>query len=108
MSLLYEVHSDQLQSLALYRSDGTLIASEPVTQEKENAEVSEQGWFLGARKDIENIQISLPHIQNLFFDGSYRYHRVISFSTAVDINDGNQPGMGVLLVDFKYSAIQDA
>ena len=108
LSLLYEVHSDQLQSLALYRSDGTLIASEPVAQEKENAEVSEQGWFLGARKDIENIQISLPHIQNLFFDGSYRYHRVISFSTAVDINDGNQPGMGVLLVDFKYSAIQDA
>ncbi len=107
MSLLYEVYSDQIQSLALYRTDGSLIASEPVAQEKDNTEVSEQSWFLGARKDIENIQISTPHIQNLFFDGSYRYQRVISFSTAVDINDGNQPGTGVLLVDFKYSAIQD-
>lgn len=108
LSLLYEVYSDQIQSLALYRTDGSLIASEPVAQEKENSKVLEQDWFLGARKDIENIQISMPHIQNLFFDGSYRYQRVISFSTAVDINDGNQPGTGVLLVDFKYSAIQDA
>ncbi len=108
MSLLYEVHSDQIQSLALYRTDGTLIASEPVAMEKETADVTDQDWFLAARKDIENIQISMPHIQNLFFDGSYRFHRVISFSTSVDMNDGNQPGVGILLVDFKYSAIRDA
>lgn len=108
MSLLYEVNSNQIQSLALYGSDGKLLLSEPVAMEKEGTEVSEQDWFLSAKKDIENIQISMPHIQNLFFDGTYRYQRVISFSTAVDINDGKQPGLGVLLIDFKYSAIQDA
>ncbi len=108
MSLLYEVNSNQIQSLALYGSDGKLLLSEPVAMEKEGTEVSEQDWFLSAQKDIENIQISMPHIQNLFFDGTYRYQRVISFSTAVDINDGRQPGLGVLLIDFKYSAIQDA
>lgn len=108
MSLLYEVNSNQIQSLALYGSDGKLLLSEPVAMEKEGTEVSEQDWFLSAKKDIENIQISMPHIQNLFFDGTYRYQRVISFSAAVDINDGNQPGLGVLLIDFKYSAIQDA
>ena len=35
-SLLYETNSDKIQSMALYGSDGNLIASEPVSLEKEN------------------------------------------------------------------------
>ena len=33
-SLLYETNSDKIQSMALYGSDGNLIASEPVSLEK--------------------------------------------------------------------------
>ena len=35
-SLLYEVNSDKIESLALYGNEGRLIASEPVAVEKEN------------------------------------------------------------------------
>ena len=106
-SLLYETNADKIQSLALYGSDGRLIASEPVAAEKENVEVTKQRWYRNAENDIENVHFSTPHTQNLFADGSFRYHRVISLSQSVDINDGERPGIGVLLVDMKYSVVDD-
>ena len=86
-SLLYETNSDKIQSMALYGSDGNLIASEPVSLEKENVEIKNQDWYQNAENAIENIHFSMPHVQNLFQDGTYRYHRVISLSRSVDIND---------------------
>ena len=106
-SLLYETNVDKIQSLALYGSDGRLITSEPVAAEKENVEVTKQRWYRNAENDIENVHFSTPHTQNLFADGSFRYHRVISLSQSVDINDGERPGIGVLLVDMKYSVVED-
>ena len=106
-SLLYEINSDKIQSIALYGKDGKLIASEPVAMEKNNADVTSQSWYCNAESDIENIQFSLPHTQNLFRDGSFRFYRVISLSRSVDINDGERPGSGVLLVDIKCSVIED-
>ena len=53
------------------------------------------------------MHFSLPHIQNLFADGTYRYYWVISLSRSVDINDGEKPRSGVLLVDMKYSVISN-
>ena len=106
-SLLYEANSDKIQSMALYGSDGRLIASEPVSAEKENVDIKNQDWYQNAEEAIENIHFSTPHIQNLFRDGTFRYHRVISLSRSVDINDGEEPGSGVLLMDMKYSVIED-
>lgn len=106
-SLLYEVNSDKIESLALYGNEGRLIASEPVAVEKENIDVRGQDWYKNAESAIENVHFSVPHIQNLYEDGLYRYHWVVSLSRYVDINDGEIPGSGVLLVDMKYSVIED-
>lgn len=106
-SLLYEVNSDKIESLALYGNEGRLIASEPVAVEKENIDVTGQDWYKNAESAIENVHFSVPHIQNLYEDGLYRYHWVVSLSRYVDINDGEIPGSGVLLVDMKYSVIED-
>lgn len=106
-SLLYEVNSDKIESLALYGNEGRLIASEPVAVEKENIDVTGQDWYKNAESAIENVHFSIPHIQNLYEDGLYRYHWVVSLSRYVDINDGEIPGSGVLLVDMKYSVIED-
>lgn len=106
-SLIYEINSDKLQSIALYRDDGTLIASDPVAVEKENIDVKNQDWYIHAENDIENIHFSIPHTQNLFQDGKFRYYRVISVSCSVDINDGGKSESGVLLIDMKCSVIED-
>ena len=74
---------------------------------KDNVKVADQKWYQDARSEIENIHFSTPHVQNLFADGTFRYHRVVSLSRSVDINDGSTSGSGVLLVDMKYSVLED-
>ena len=106
-SLLYETNADKIESLALYGSEGNLIASEPVAAEKAGVKATDQEWYKNAADEIENIHFSTPHTQNLFVDGSFRYQRVISLSRSVDINDGEKPGSGVLLVDMKYSVVEE-
>lgn len=106
-SMLYETNTDKIQSLALYGYEGKLIESEPVATVKDNVKVADQKWYQDARSEIENIHFSTPHVQNLFDDGTFRYHRVVSLSRSVDINDGSTSGSGVLLVDMKYSVLED-
>ena len=59
-SLLYEVNSDKIESLALYGNEGRLIASEPVAVEKENIDVKGQDWYKNAESAIENVHFSIP------------------------------------------------
>ena len=66
-----------------------------------------QEWFKNAEDAIENIHFSTPHIQELFEDGSYRYQWVVSLSRYVDVNKGEIPETGILLLDMKYSVIRD-
>lgn len=106
-SLLYEINTDKIQSMALYDYNGRLLSAEPVSVQKNEVDPTEQSWYQNAEADIENIHFSIPHIQNLFADGSYRYYWVVSLSRSVDINDGEKPGNGVLLVDMKYSVIEN-
>lgn len=46
-------------------------------------------------------------MQDLFQDDAKRYHWVISLSRAVDVIDGDSPENGILLVDMKYSFIEE-
>ena len=106
-SLLYEINTDKVQSMALYDSDGAQLVAEPVSERKKGVKASKQDWYTNAEEEIENVHFSLPHIQNLFEDGTYRYYWVISLSRSVDINDGEKPRSGVLLVDMKYSVVEN-
>ena len=54
---------------------------------------------------MENMHFSTPHIQNLFDDDASRYYWVISLSRVVELTDGGNSQMGVLLVDMDYSSI---
>ncbi len=106
-SLMYEANTETIESLALYDNNGEVIICEPVGEKKADFKVKDQEWFQSARKEIENIHFSTPHIQNLFEDGSYEYKKVISLSRSVDINNKEKSSSGVLLVDMKYSVIED-
>lgn len=106
-SLLYEVNNDKIQSMALYDSNGKIIAAEPVAAQKKNQKVTEQDWYKSATDEIENIHISTPHIQDLFENETYQYNWVVSLSSLVDMNQGDTPDNGVLLVDMKYSMIEE-
>ena len=107
MNLLYEANKDNLISIACYTGEGQLVAAVPVANEKSQVNIVKQQWFTDAVGQMENLHFSTPHVQNLFDDGTFRYHRVVSLSRSVDINDGSTSGSGVLLVDMKYSVLED-
>ena len=45
MNLLYEANKDNLKSVAVYNNYGSLMAAEPVASQKEDPNVTRQGWF---------------------------------------------------------------
>ncbi len=105
MNLLYEANRDNLRSIAVYNEYGSLMAAEPVVSQKEDPDITKQGWYKHAMEEVENMHFSTPHIQNLFDDASFRYYWVISLSRVVEYTDKGTPQSGVLLVDMDYSGI---
>mgnify|MGYP003078202637 CR=1 FL=1 len=93
MNLLYEANKDNLRSIAIYNNYGSLLAAEPVASQKEDPNVTRQGWYQQAMEEMENMHFSTPHIQNLFDDSTMRYYWVISLSRVVEITPaGRAPG----------------
>lgn len=105
MNLLYEANRDKLRTIAIYNRDGSLVAAEPVASQKEDPDVTRQEWYQKAVDKMENIHFSIPHIQNLFDDNSFRYYWVISSSRAVELTENRTSQTGVLLVDMDFSSI---
>lgn len=105
MNLLYEANRSRLRSIAIYNHYGSLMAAEPVALQKEDPDVTRQGWYEKAAADTANMHFSTPHIQNLFDDGTRQYYWVISLSRVVELTDHGVPLTGVLLVDMDYSGI---
>ncbi|SDF40635.1 sensor histidine kinase [Marvinbryantia formatexigens DSM 14469] len=105
LNLLYEANKENLRSIALYDHYGSLITAEPVAAQKEDPNVTQQGWFVRAMEEVENMHFSTPHIQNLFHDATYRYYWVISLSRMVELTNGGDSVQGVLLVDMDFSGI---
>lgn len=103
--LLCEANKDKILSIALFDTNGSLLDASPVSSQKPGTDVTDQDWFQDALNHIENVQISLPHVQNLFEDKDQKYQWVISISRMVEMNDGESSRQGVLLVDLDYDAI---
>ncbi len=106
MNLMYEAHKDNLVSIALFTSDGRLLSAAPVSNRKEGRDVRQQGWFQEAMAQVENFHFSLPHVENIFDDGTYRYRWVVSLSRMVELNRSGSTDGGVLLVDMNYASIE--
>ena len=105
LNLLYQANKENLRSIALYNEYGSLLAAEPVAVQKEDPDVTRQGWFEDAMQEVENMHFSTPHIQNLFRDSTFRYYWVTSLSRMVEITNNGDTQMGVLLVDMDFSSI---
>ena len=105
MNLLYEANRDNLKGIAVYNNYGSLMAAEPVASQKEDPNITQQGWYQKAMEETENMHFSTPHIQNLFNDSKFHYYWVISLSRAIEITDHGVSQTGVLLVDMDYSGI---
>ena len=57
MNLLYEGNDDGIRSIAIYNSSGSLMAAEPIAQQKEDPNVTDQDWFRQAIEEMENMPL---------------------------------------------------
>lgn len=105
MELLYEENRDALVCVAVFGSDGSVIAATPLTELKETVLPQQRSWFTAAMQDIENLHFSTPHIQQMFVDPDNPYRWVVSLSRQVQLNRGGRTERGVLLVDMRFSGI---
>ena len=77
MGLLYEENRDDLVSLAVFDSEGNLVSAVPLASLKAKADPAGSEWFLAARKNMENLHFSSPHVQNIFDDPDSPYRWVV-------------------------------
>ncbi len=106
MNLVYEVNRDTLMSVAVFDYKGNLLSAAPVATLKPGIKPSSQAWFLSARQVIENQHFSTPHVQNLFESSNFKYNWTVSLSRMVTLMEGGDTYPGVLLVDMKYTGIE--
>lgn len=106
LGLLYEENRDDLVSLAVFDSRGTLVSAVPLAALKAGSEPARSEWFRAASQSMENLHFSTPHVQNIFDDPDSPYRWVVSLSHYVELTrDGVTEG-GVLLVDMSFSGIE--
>ena len=106
MKLLYDANASSLVSVAIFSDDGDLIAAQPLSRTKPNADPVSEDWFTKANEQIENVHFSAPHVENLFVNSDNIYHWVVSLSRAVELTSNGTSTLGVLLVDMNYNSIE--
>lgn len=106
LALLYEANKDNLVSIACFTDEGELIGATPISNLKQDLDVSTQEWFIRAEQKMENLHFSNPHVENLFEDMDYRHYWVVSLSRIVELTNKGRNERGILVVDMNYSSIE--
>ncbi|MDO5416147.1 MAG: sensor histidine kinase [Lachnospiraceae bacterium] len=106
MKLLYDNNADSLENIALLSRDGELLEAMPAARLKPAVDVTKESWFQETLEKTENLHFSGPHVQYIFDDMENRYRWVISVSRAVEITQGASVSQGVLLLDIRYSSLE--
>lgn len=106
MRLLYQTNSSAIENIALFSNRGQLLEIMPFANLKPLVDTSEEDWFIDAMDKTENMHYYTPKVQNIFSYADYKYKWVISLSRSVEINQGKETEQGVMLIDLKYSGIE--
>lgn len=106
LKLLYDNNMDALENIALFSREGELLKAVPAARLKTDLDVTGESWFQETLKKTENLHFSLPHVQYVFDNAEGQYHWVVSVSRAVEITQGAYVSQGVLLLDIRYSSLE--
>lgn len=106
MNLLYQTNRSAIENIAVFDKEGELLEVVPLSNLKTSVKPEDMGWFKDAMKKTENMHYSIPTVQNLFYYADYQYKWVISLSRAIELTQGKEIEQGVLLIDMKFSGIE--
>mgnify|MGYP001270117463 FL=1 len=105
-TLLYDNNKDYISNIALLSKEGELLEAVPAARLKTGFDVTGEEWFNNTLKRTDNLHFSTPHVQYIFDGSENQYRWVISLSRAVEITRGPSTDQGVLLIDIRYSSLE--
>lgn len=107
LQLLYYANSNNVASIAVFSSDGEMLATAPPGILKSSDGVKNSRWFTKALERSEDIHVSRPAVQNIYADADGKSKWTVSFSCAAEITQKKSVEQGVILVDMRYAALSD-
>ncbi|WML33964.1 sensor histidine kinase [Clostridium sp. OS1-26] len=93
---------DDIVGLAVFTDKGDIAAKLPNFEVKGRANIKNQSWFKEAINNPDKVNISLPHVHNIFY-GNHSW--VVSLSKCVKYKRGDEEATGVLLVDMNFRSL---
>ena len=68
--------------------------------------MTKEQWFGNTLNRTDNLHFSTPHVQYIFDNNENQYRWVITLTRAVEITYGTSTEQGILLMDIRYSSLQ--
>ncbi len=106
ITLLYDNNKDSIANIALLSQKGELLEAVPAARLKTDLDVTEEQWFGNTLERTDNLHFSTPHVQYIFDNNENQYRWVITLTRAVEITHGTSTEQGILLIDIRYSSLQ--
>lgn len=106
ITLLYDNNKDSIANIALLSQEGELLESVPAARLKTGLDVTEEEWFGNTLARTDNLHFTTPHVQYIFDSNENQYRWVITLTRAVEITHGTSTEQGILLIDIRYSSLQ--
>lgn len=106
ITLLYDNNKDSIANIALLSQTGELLEAVPAARLKTDLDVTEEQWFGNTLERTDNLHFSTPHVQYIFDNNENQYRWVITLTRAVEITHGKSTEQGILLIDIRYSSLQ--
>lgn len=106
ITLLYDNNKDSIANIALLSKEGELLEAVPAARLKTGLDVTKEEWFENTLARTDNLHFSTPHVQYIFDNNENQYRWVITLTRAVEITHGTSTEQGILLMDIRYSSLQ--
>ena len=68
--------------------------------------MTKEQWFGNTLNRTDNLHFTTPHVQYIFDNNENQYRWVITLPRAVEIPHGTSTEQGILLIDIRYSSLQ--
>lgn len=106
ITLLYDNNKDSIANIALLSKEGELLEAVPAARLKTGLDVTKEQWFGNTLNRTDNLHFTTPHVQYIFDNNENQYRWVITLTRAVEITHGTSTEQGILLLDIRYSSLQ--
>ncbi|MCI8465109.1 MAG: histidine kinase [Lachnospiraceae bacterium] len=106
LQLLYEANHSSVENMAVFSMTGKVLATAPPASPKKNVNIMGQEWFVKSVQKTEDLHFFNPTVQSVFVDTANPFKWVIPLSSSVEITREKSTQQGVLLINLKYSGIE--